>query len=629
MAKVKNPIKKTRPNEQIGKSANLFQVVPITFFTAIIILLIRMMSYHSNQDQFFWTAGGTSFVDFFSLIKSQAILLVTVLVLLILLYKMATQTFAVKKSAVYIPMLVYSAFVLLSYFSSSYKEFALFGWNDRFEGTLILLAYMVMLFYIINTVTTEQHVKWILYPLAITTTFLGFIGITQYYMADFFQTTFGKKLITPSSYWDRVDQLKFNFEGGQIYQTVFNPNYVSFYLTLLVPLFAMLFIREKRIAVKSAFGFIYALSLFNLIGSASSNGIAGLAVSFLLSLIILNKRIIEWKKPVLFLFLITLVVGSLTFARFLPQIASDIKAAVVKNGVTLAATVQNVAAKVPAAAPAEPVASSYKLDYFETGKDHLTVGMGGDQLIISIMNEGSSTRLVLADRAGKNVAIATNDQTGLITVTDPRFNKLGITRQQSKGISYLLLYTGKTLWPFAITKEGFFFRNGLGKLVALINTPHFGFDKNPAFGSYRGYIWSRSLPLLKDTIFVGRGADTFCIYFPQNDYAGRYSANWTPDIIVDKAHNMYLATALNTGVISLLALLGLFGVYLRQSFPLYRKALYTDFLTFCGSGIFIGISGFLISALFNDSSVSVMPLFYGLLGTGLAINRLLLNRNTA
>ncbi len=148
------------------------------------------------------------------------------------------------------------------------------------------------------------------------------------------------------------------------------------------------------------------------------------------------------------------------------------------------------------------------------------------------------------------------------------------------------------------------------------------------FGSGRGYIWSRTLPMLQDTIFLGHGADTYTIYFPHHDYAGKFSANWQINRIVDKPHNMYMGMAVGTGMISLLALLALWGMYIVQSFKLYFNAKYedSDFNTYAGAGIFLGICGFLVAGLVNDSSVSVMPMFYGLLGTGIAINRMLKER---
>jgi O-antigen ligase len=179
------------------------------------------------------------------------------------------------------------------------------------------------------------------------------------------------------------------------------------------------------------------------------------------------------------------------------------------------------------------------------------------------------------------------------------------------------------IWSFELADEGTFYRNATGKRVTLRNVPHVGWSDNPDFGSGRGYIWSRTLPMLRDTLLLGRGADTYCIYFPHEDYVGKYNAGWNINMIVDKPHNMYLGAAVGTGVISVLALLALFLIYLVQSFRLYLRARYDDFATVAGAGIFFGILGFLASAFVDDSSVSVMPLFYGLLGVGIAINILL------
>lgn len=137
--------------------------------------------------------------------------------------------------------------------------------------------------------------------------------------------------------------------------------------------------------------------------------------------------------------------------------------------------------------------------------------------------------------------------------------------------------------------------------------------------------------MMKQTLLLGHGADTYCLYFPHEDYVGKYNSgsfSYNIDIVVDKPHNMYLGTFINTGGISVAALLALFGLYLAQSIRLYAKISYedNDWLVFTGAGITFGIFGFLVSGLVNDSSISVMPMFYGLLGTGIAVNGLLAQR---
>ncbi|MDD3169776.1 MAG: hypothetical protein PHC91_10005, partial [Eubacteriales bacterium] len=229
---------------KIEESSHWFQLLPIAFFSAFIILITRMAVYERPMDQFFWSGGQTQLMDFFSYYKMTAILLTAIFVIVLLAYRLFAQTFSVRKSFAYIPMLIYVVFVLLSYVFSEYKEFALYGYNDRFEGTLPLLGYMVLLFYIINTIRTERDVKWVVYPIAATSALLGLLGLTQALDHDFFRTTMGKQLITPSWFWNQLDQLNFTFQNKEIYQTVYNINYVSFYLTLLIPLFGLLFIHS-------------------------------------------------------------------------------------------------------------------------------------------------------------------------------------------------------------------------------------------------------------------------------------------------------------------------------------------------------------------------------------------------
>ena len=141
--------------------------------------------------------------------------------------------------------------------------------------------------------------------------------------------------------------------------------------------------------------------------------------------------------------------------------------------------------------------------------------------------------------------------------------------------------------------------------------------------SNRGYIWSRTIPMLKDSIFIGYGPDNFTMVFPQEDYIGRFNTGTTgmTNMVIDKPHNMYLQTAVNTGVISLLALLFMWAFYLFDCVKLYIKGNMNSFTEYIGAAIFISIMAYLVAGLFNDSVVSVAPLFWVLLGMGIAINR--------
>lgn len=590
----------------LGTEAHWFQMIPVIIFTAFIIMIVRMANYTAPMKGYYWHTDATQFADFFSYYKSVAIIMTAGLALCIILYKITTQAFAVKKTALYIPMAVYSFFVLLSYIFSDYKYFALRGYLDRFEGTVVLLCYMLMLFYIINTVNTERHVKWILNSLGISSSILGILGITQFMNHDFFKTTIGKKFITPPSYWPNIDNLKFSFTT-EIYQTVYNINYVSFYLTLLIPIAALLFVSEKNIRKKIIYGAVSALLVFNIVGSKSSSGILGLCIAFIIGLIILNKNLLKWWKSIAVVLGSIVIVLVLTFNVIAPELMDAIKNALAKEGTY------------------SPI--SQRIDYMDTDYDKLTISCNNEPVtIVADLKNPELGKFEIYDKNHKLLTTSRVSGEKSYVIDDSRFKMYEFSYVESDKEYYLVVKIETTTWPFQITKKGIFYYNRIHKLVDLDRVPSIGFKNHESFGSGRGYIWSRSIPLLKDRILIGSGADTYCLVFPHNDYVGKLNApGWTEKthIIVDKPHNMYLQAGINTGIVSLLALLALFFGYIAWCFKIYMRRDLNDFASIAGVGIFIGICGFLAAAVFNDSSVSVAPMFWGLLGTGIAINFML------
>jgi hypothetical protein len=632
---------------RIGASSPIVQMLPISVFTAVVIMLVHQYRYtRAQMPDFYWTSSSGSLIEFFSHYKVVLIEVCVGVAALVLLYRFITQAFVVRKSILYIPMLVYLGFVLLSFLFSKEKYFAWVGWNDRFEGTAIILCYFIMLFYAMNTVSSERDLKWILYPLAGMTVLLSLLGLSQATGHDFFQTVFGQKLITPhydtlsdgSQYnvWQAIDDaaangeqyLKFTFQNNEIYQTVYNINYVSFYLTLLLPLFGLVFIHEKDVWKKTLWGVVFALLVFNLIGSASSGGLMGCFVIVLVAVILFRKKIWDWRRSVAILVGITVLTaaGSLYIADATGGIkwSDELKGAIASVLGRAASSDEDAAEDTAAVEAAE---QTKKLDYFVTKGGELTIGYDGSELTIGLTKDGAVTGV--KDKSGTELTAAL-DGSGSVVINDARFTGLSIQPSQTEDglFLFVVMVDGEDQqWPFAFDENDDdaikFYNLSTQKMVDLTEIPHIGFANNQGFGSGRGYIWSATFPMLASTIFVGKGADTYCIYFPHNDYVGKYKASWNIYMIVDKPHNLYLGMATGTGVISVVAFLTMMGLYLVQSYRLYRRQAFEGLTAVMGAGIFLGICGFLVSAVVNDSTVSIMPLFYGLLGTGIACNFLI------
>lgn len=658
---------------KIDEGVHWFQLLLISFFTSCVILIVRMVSYTRPMEQFFWANPDNNLTDFFSYGKMIGILICAVLVIVLLLYRVFSQSLAIKKSVIYIPMLLYTAFVLISYFASDYKEFAWLGWNDRFEGTAVLLAYMLMLFYIINSVNTEKAVKWVVYPLGATSALLGLLGISQALDKDFFRTAIGQKLIVPnamtdsgSTYWELINQaaakgeqmLSFTFQNKEIYQTVYNINYVSFYLTLLIPLFGLLFIncmlkgKDEPIWKKILWGGLFAVQLFNLIGSASSGGFLGMAVVMLLALVLINKKILNWWKPLAILIVITIAIGGITYDRWLPELTNTFR---VMHPTTQAATEKPETSSVTTEAALdsaleEAVASGQmtteqaliarenatlstdtqteqtakgRLDFFKTEGNDIILGYNGDMITFTTYPE-DATALKIKDSNDKALTLEPTNVSPIYRITDNRFKTITIRpASDESNNNYIVVGTDGYEWPFLLSNSGVRYLNGIGNLVELNRVEAIGWKDNQAFGSGRGYIWSRTIPMMKETMLMGHGADTYCIYYPQNDYVGKYNSGTFSsvlNVIVDKPHNMYMGMWIGTGGVSVLAFLAMLLIYAIQSIRLLWRSKFEGFLDFTAAGIFLGIMGFAVTGFVDDSTVSVMPMFYGLLGTGIAIN---------
>ncbi len=639
----------------IDESNSLLQLLPCILFSSFVIMLVRMETYSRPMSQFYWSSEtDTSRIsDFFSLLKAEVILCLGVVALLLLSYRLLSETLAVKRSWFYIPMGVYALFVLLSYFASDYKVFALMGYNDRFEGTLPLLAYMLMLFLVINSVNTEKNVKMLLWPLAVCAAALCVLGLTQALDHDFFQTVVGQKLITPNvmtssgvTAWEAIEQaadegkryLNFTFKNREIYQTVYNINYVSYYLTLLVPLFSMLFIRsfekgsKEPLWKKIALGVLIALLVYNLIGSKSSGGYMGIGFMGIIAIILFNKQLLKWWKPLLIIFAITGIVMGMTVDRWYPEISGAFRKTIGTQGNT------TVAVQTAEGDPMEAEPASVKpiIDYFETRDGGVDTSLNGEKLSINWLHneETDFAGLEVRDADGKAIALDKIDGEDRYALGDERFHpymKIGLATDED-GHYMALLDVKDYEFRFVEIDGHVYNRNPLNYDIDLVPGPRAGFFKNrPNFGSGRGSIWSHSVPLLKDSAFIGVGADCYCLVYPHNDYAYKYSTGSAKNIlqIVDKPHNMYLHMAIGTGGVSLLAVLTLYIGYIVQSLKLFwKKQLKHDYLSFAGAGIFLGITGFVVTGLVDDSTVSVMPMFYTLLGMGIAINMILKRRAT-
>lgn len=566
------------------------RLLPVIAFTAIVLLLLKAYGYtldigHMKNVP---VSSETQLWDIFCHVKAQAILIIAICAALTMGYLLITGQMKLKKNIIYIPMIIYIAFVVISYLSSDYKQVAWYGGISRFEGTRIILCYIFMLFYTINVVDDVMDVISIVVPTLCGIFIACVIGLTQLLGHDVLGTEVSRILIAGEQ------MIETNFKPGQVYQTVYNMNYVGMYLALIIPILLLtIYISYKIYKDHKAYQFhisnnqllsiimisvilLVVISL-NVYGSSSLGGMLGILASIMM-LVIFNLKN-RWKRVTLFLISIIGFLGILTIVYVM---GSDNRKCI---------------------------------DYFITGMDYITTSVDGKE--ITVYYDRNDNSYELRDCDGNLLSMSESKRREKFYIAnDIRYGeKLAFSLRNEVGNHIIEIDADEEEFIFRLDEDkGALYRNPFGNEVSLSKVSNIGFKGHLSAGSGRAYIWSRTIPLLKNYLLIGSGADTFFMIFPHDDYAGKYSSNTLLNIVFDKPHSMYFQMIQGTGGISFIAFLIMIGIYIYQVIRSNRKEKQPF-----SNAIAAGVIGFLIAGMFNDSSVCTMPIFYGMLGMGVGI----------
>jgi len=205
-------------------------------------------------------------------------------------------------------------------------------------------------------------------------------------------------------------------------------------------------------------------------------------------------------------------------------------------------------------------------------------------------------------------------------IKDDRFDGIVIGWEMERpGAFYVSLANYKFSFTNLTGDNSYYIINAYGKLDKAINPPSAVFTNYEKLASGRGYIWSRTIPLLKKNLIWGSGPDTFVIAFPQQDYLGAYRNGYVNQIIT-KPHNLYLQIGVQTGVLSLIAFLVFYLMYFIDSVKLYIRGIFNSYYAKIGIAVFVSTISYMFAGLTNDSSICTAPVFWCLLGIGIAAN---------
>ena len=459
--------------------------------------------------------------------------------------------------------LIYILFVILSSIFSSNFDTTLSGVPNSWESLFILISYIVIFLLCINYAYEDKLVTLLIKTMPIVFAIFIAFGFVEFFFVS------PLTLLAPQG-------AEFTNFFEQISMAFANPNYAAKFLVLFIPI-QFYCINESNgirryINMSILFG-MYFLLLFT--GSTAAIYIC-LFTTAIIAMIFFKQiiRNIKYIIPVLGIILGISLLITFTTDR-------DILSTILPNNST------SFKAENP-----------FDLASMEIEDNILKIQ--GKERSIYISQENNS--LIFQDENSN-------------TIDMDKEEKISVSKPSEKGMFTVDLGFQQPI-PFVISENNIYALGPNGTLIRNINEQSgFGFENMQSIATSRGYIWRKSLPLVSQTLLLGFGADASTFHIPQNDFTGKLLYHGNTTLILDKPHNMYLQTILNTGLLSLLALLAIFLFYFKSTINLLKKKNNLSIL------ISIGILGYLLCGLFYDSSVTVAPLFWALLGIGVSVNQ--------
>ena len=585
-------------SKKINTKPNKLLVLPIIFILSILPFIMYFHQFDTGLASFPWGPIYGIGTDYFLYYKQLFFIITTIFLATIIIFNILKGKTTI---TIVSPLAFLFIYILLSLLSSIFSKYSYWGYKglyEQFESVFVIIGYFIVVFYIFLFVKNENDIRLIIKSFTYGIILLGLLGFTQIIGHDFLSSTIGQSLITPASFSASGNSIGFNFESNRVFLTLFNPNYVGVYVAMVLPFLISMVITERDkkniiLLLLSILGMVICL-----IGSLSATGIISITITLIFLIFMYRKYIFTKSK-------INILIGSiLLICIIILAINSDV---IIRSAKKLFDIKQ----------------SNFAVTEINTDET-LSITYNNNVLNINANYENSAFVIKATDDSNSNLLYEIEPATDSLIIKDNRFENIKLTPINYEDKLCIQVLMDNREWVFSnqTGDNTFYYLNMYGKFVKIFNAKSSIFTGYENYASGRAYLWSRTIPLLKDHVILGSGADSFAFVFPQQDYVGLHNVNFE-GILITKPHNLYLQIGVQTGLLSLLCFLLFYGFYFIKSIRLYINGRFNNYFERVGVSIFLGTIGYMIAGLTNDSSITVSPTFWVLLGLGYTVNHLI------
>ena len=615
--------------EKVQSQLSVRYLIPSILAVGLIPLIARVHIYDSHLEDYDWFPSAGKQADVFLFYKQWAVVLLAIVCVILLLIRVNEYYEELPVRKFMIPAGIYGIMVLVSAIFGKSPLLAFAGSYEMFESALALIGYLVIAYYTYTCIVSAEHVRYFLRGSEYFILVELMIAAFQRLGLDIFSTGFWKRIITPLSLSQYIGSINITSGEKEAYGTIYNLDYFSMYLGLLVPIFiALIFAEEKmwRKALNLGLCSLAALIMFH----AAQSGIVGLfGVAVIGGFVLLSHR----KKA----FIVSIIaLGAIILSGiFAIHTSSSVKALADKALAPVGPFVKDEGIPIPE-------------DGIYTGDKNVKISMkDGRTLVFSYSVDSSSGAITFdaQDGEGQPLSMVCTDETAqTYALTDEGWTDISFGKNEDGNTVYVnipnnLGYNCHLPFVKASDEGEYYFVNFASKGVKLpVDNPvEVSYVFPEGILTMRGHVFNRCIPLLKHNMIIGAGADCFILVYPQWEYINKQYRFAFDNAAIDvKPHCYYFQLWIENGFIAFAGAMVFFFWFLIQSVRIYRRAVFNDAyvgfkeeerkeklaLAWTGFGIFIGVLAYLIVVLANDSTICTAPVFWTVLGAGWGVNAL-------
>ena len=544
-------------------------------------------------------------MDLFSYYKVHFTILMTFIAFIIYMINRKNIN-GIKKAKEYKWMLLFFICILISFILSDYKEIALHGFVFRYEGIVLLISYLFILYFTINIFDYEIDQKRVLIALMIPYVIISIVGILQYLNSDIITTEFVQKLIIPREHEYLVGTLKGSTKANQkVAGLIGNSNYFGQYYAIILPIFIVMSIYSEEKKYKVIYGIMSFIGVLMTIISLSETGMISVFITGIILLLLNIKSIFKKSNKKI------LIIGS-SLILIVAFVEIAFKGPIYNKVDDI---IQEIKYEITAAE------EKILIQKISLNDNRVNIKYKNREINIVYYNDDNSAIVKNSDGMilHKEFDVGKRD---IVTNLDEREIKVGFKEHKYSQGKMIYIGIGNSIQFKLVIDDGKFkFMNSAGNIIEQDGNIDIAFGEgNEEVLTSRVYIWSRAIPKIMEKPFFGYGADTFEVVFPNHDYAGLYKAYNRSKIIVDKPHNMYIGIASNLGIIALIAFLAINFIYIKNSLLAIKMQGIKNSEDIYRMGILLCIITYLISGIMYDSNIVSTSIYYILLGIGINMN---------